>query len=414
MVATAPKIREAEYSLFQLMKPGMIANPYPLYRKIREHEPVHWDPFLRSWVITGYAECVTALSKHLAARTPSPERLAELGLGNLAAYGAMMQMQLMFMDAPNHTSLRNMCAAAFSPKSISRMHEQANSLSDRLIDALAGRTEFDLVAEYASPFASGLLALMLGLPEADGAALRHWATDVVELIGNFEHKPERMRQLLESLEAVRVYLAEELARQRVTPVEGVIGTLLGVEREGGITEEQIIANIVLMMAGGIEEPTNLVCCGMKSLLDHPEQMELLTAQPALMASAVEELLRYESPTQHTGRLAAEDCELGGKQIPKGATLTIVVAAANRDPQRFAHPDQLDIRRENNKHLALGWSSHYCIGASLARLEGGVAIGKLLNRFTGLRQASPDVRWRAMASLRGMETMSLTFDSIRTN
>ncbi len=409
--SAVPKVREADYSLFHLMKPAVIADPYPLYRRIREYEPVHWDPFLHSWVITSYAECAAALAKHKAARTPSPERIVEQGLPMLAPYMGMMQKQILFMDAPSHPQLRTMCAAAFTPRRIEAIRATAEATAHTLLDRCVEHGGMDLIGDYANPFAATILAAMLGLPPEDSPLLRPWASDVVELIGNFEHKPERMTRLTQSLDEMRLYLVEEMERQRATPRDGVLSALLSIESEGSrMTEEQVVANVILMIAGGLEEPTNLIGCGLYSLLLRPETLLRLTGHPELMPTAIEELLRFEAPTQNTGRVAAEDVVLAGKQIRAGDSMTIVVAAANRDPLRFADPDTLDLERQDNRHLSFGWASHYCIGASLARLEGAVAIATLLRRLPELVLLTEKPEWRAMASLRGIQSLKLSFNA----
>ena len=401
---------EADYSLFQQLKPEVMADPFPLYRKIREYEPVHWDPFMHSWVVTSYAECVTVLSKYKAARTPTPEYLEAMGLSVLAPYAELMLKQILFMDPPMHASMRAMCATAFTPRRMEALRQKTTEIANELIDRVIDRGSMDVIADFAAPFPARVLAVLMGLPASDCDRLKRWASDVVELIGNFEHDPDRIKQLMTSLEDMRVYLAAQVDEQRSAPREGVLSALLAAEADGvRLTEEEIVANAILICAGGLEEPANLIGCGLFSLLQRPEQLTQLTNHPEIMQTAVEELIRFESPTQHTGRLAPEDTVLGGKQIRKGDLVTAVVAAANRDPLRFNDPDSLNLTRPDNRHLAFGWATHYCIGAPLARLTGQAAFTALLRRLPGLTLITKQPRWRGMAALRGIVSLEVEFD-----
>jgi len=376
---------EAEYSLFQQLKPEVMADPYPLYRKMREHEPVHWDPYMASWVVTTYAECVTVLSKYQAARTPTPEHLDAMG--------------------------RSMCAAAFSPKRMELLRQAIEDSANDLVDKVAASGKMDLIRDFASPFPSVVLATLMGLPVTDCMQLKKWATDVSELIGNFEHNPDRIKQLVTSLEEIRDYLTTMVTVQRSELREGVLTAMLEADVNGvGIPLEDLVANAILMCAGGLEEPGNLIGCGMYSMLQRPEQLTLLREHPEIAATATEELMRFESPTQHTGRLAPEDVALGGKQIRKGQLVTAVVAAANRDPLRFIEPDRLDLQRADNRHLAFGWAAHYCIGAPLARLTGQAAFRVLLSRLPEITLVTTKPEWRGMAALRGIVSLQVEFDA----
>ena len=407
-----PAVRrhEAEYSLFRLLRPGAIANPYPLYTKIREYEPVHWDPFLNSWVVTSYAECLSALQKFKAERTPSQDRLESMGLAVLQPWAKQMLQQLLFLDPPSHTRIRRMCSSAFTPQRMEVMRGRLTQAAHELIDRVATKGSMDLVADFARPFPGLVLATLIGLPEKDAEQLLHWASDISELLGNFEHDPDRVEGLVQSVQELHAYLAEVLAEQRRNPGEGVIPAMMGsaVDGEPTLTDGEIIANVMLMIGGGLEEPANLICTGMLSLLERPGTLEQLASDPAAMTSGIEELLRFNSPTQHTGRVAPADVILGGKEIRQGQAVTIVVGAANRDPLRFAQPDTLDLLREDNRHLAFGWAAHYCLGAPLARLAAQIAFTVLTGRLEHFAMGVGKPRWREMAAMRGLTFLPLNF------
>jgi pimeloyl-[acyl-carrier protein] synthase len=399
-----------EYSLFQLFKAETLADPYPFYQRLREHEPVRWDPFMHSWVVTSYAETITVLSKYKADRAPTPEQLEGMGLSVLSPYAALMQKQLLFRDPPAHARLRSLCAAAFVPKRVELFRLASIDIANDLIDRVQERGCMDLIADFAGPFPSILLTVLMGLPVADHEQIKLWASDFSELLGNFEHDPDRIKQIVLSVEHLRVYLSERVAEQQSEPREGVISTLLSTVIDGSqLTSEEVVANSMLMIAGGLEETTNLIGNGMLSLLRRPKTLAQLRDHPEILPSAVEELLRFESPTQYTGRIAPEDAELGGKTIRKGDALITVLAAANRDPERFPDPDRLDLTRSDNRHVAFGWASHYCLGAPLTRLAGQIAFATLLKRLPEIRLITTQPTWRGMAAMRGVTSLQIEFN-----
>lgn len=402
--------KEASLSLFRLLEPEVLADPYPLYRRIREHDPVHWDPYLHSWVITGYKEAVTVLSKFKAARTPTPELLESMGLAVLAPHAAMMLKQMLFMDAPNHSRLRNLCATAFTPGRVAHLRRQTEEIVNDLIDCALEHGRLDLVEDFADPFAATFLTSFLGCPDEDRHRLKRWAIDLIDLLGNSEHDPSRLAPLVASVGEVQTYLAEQVVLQRTAPRDGLIGTLLHKASDADrLNEDEIVANVMLMIAGGFEEASNLISSGTFSLLSQPEALATFRNHPEIAPTAIEELLRFEAPTQHTGRIAPEDTLLAGKQIRKGQSLTVVLAAANRDPEEFSEPDRLDLTRTPNRHLAFGWAAHYCLGAPLTRMMSQVAFNALLRRLPGLSLVTTDLRWRSLAAMRGLHSLQVSFD-----
>ncbi|MFY9532177.1 MAG: cytochrome P450, partial [Candidatus Acidiferrales bacterium] len=214
----------------------------------------------------------------------------------------------------------------------------------------------------------------LGVPVEDHRQLKAWSADFAEMLGNFQHNPERVPKVLRAVEEMTTYFRNRIAEQRIEPREGLIHSLLTADIDGDcLTEEEVVANSIVTMVGGQETTTNLIGNGALALLRNPEQLHKLRVDLSLIPSAVEELLRYDCPSQHTARLAPGDVVLGGKKIRKGQAVIAVMAAANRDPERFPDPDRLDITRKDNRHLAFGWAAHFCFGAALARIEGQVAF-----------------------------------------
>jgi cytochrome P450 len=306
------------------------------------------------------------------------------------------------------------CAGAFTPKRISHLRERIQGIADRLLDRVTPKGEMDIVADFASEFPALILTALLGLPDTDLEQLRQWALDFGELVGNFEHDPDRIEPLARSLAEFKEYIAAQVVEQQTSPRDGLIATLISAEVDGQLLSfDEIVANTLLMIGGGLEELSNLISNGLFSLLQRPEQQARLTEDSKIMPSAIEELLRFESTTQYTGRVAPEDMTLGGKAIRKGDAVTAVLAAANRDPARFAEPDTLDLSRTDNRHVAFSWAAHYCLGAPLVRMSASIAFSTILRRLPGLSLVTTVPKWRGMAAMRSVQSLRVRFQPTAT-
>jgi cytochrome P450 len=229
-------------------------------------------------------------------------------------------------------------------------------------------------------------------------------------LGNFQHNPDHAARMLQTVEEMTAYFRDAVQETKRHPREGLIHSLLSAEIDGDrLTEEEVVANTIITMVGGQETTTNLIGNGVLTLLRHPEQMKKLRGDSSLTASAVEEMLRFESPSQHTARLAPTDRSLGGKQIRKRQAVIAVMAAANRDPERFPEPDRFDVTRADNRHLAFGYAAHFCFGAPLARMEGQIAFAALLRRFENIQLVPQDLVWRTNLGLRGLTSLKVNFE-----
>jgi cytochrome P450 len=250
---------------------------------------------------------------------------------------------------------------------------------------------------------------MLGLPGDDWPQLSTWTRSFAELLGNFQHDPVRASTVRDTVDGMTGYFRHALHRPG-QPANGLLHALTTAVVDGDrLAEDEVVANAILTLVGGLETTTNLIANGLASLLAHPEQWQCLRDDPALVESAVEELLRFESPIQHTARLAPDDTELGGKVVRRRQAVTAVIAAANRDPARFTDPDRLDITRADNRHLAFGWSTHHCFGAPLARLVAQRAFTALLERMPSVHMCDPALHWRRNAgAFRGLETLPVEY------
>ena len=396
-------------SLYRLLDPDVLADPYPLYHRLRTEDPVHWDPFLHVWVVTRYRDVVQVLRDFSADRTPTPEQLTAMGLDSLNPIASVMVKQMLFMDAPAHTRIRSLAAYAFTPARVQVLREHIREITDRLLEPLldAGRT--DVIADLAEPLPCIVTAEMLGVPVEDHRQLKLWSQDFAEMLGNFQHNPDRAPRILRTVEEMTAYFRSAMRDRRALAREGLVSALMNAEVDGDrLTEEEVIANCIVTMVGGQETTTNLIGNGVLSLLRNPAELERLRRDRSLIPSAVEELLRYESPSQHTGRLAPADLELGGRRIRKRQAVIAVMGAANRDPERFPDPDRLDLTRQDNRHVAFGWAAHFCFGAPLARLEGQIAFDAMLSRMPDLALEPGPLVWRTNLGLRGLKALPVTF------
>jgi cytochrome P450 len=406
------KAAEGLLSLAHLLDPEVLADPYPLYHRLRAHDPVYWDPYLHSWVVTRYEDVVTVLTRFSAARTPTPEQFEALGAPEVSPVARVMVRQMLFMDAPAHTRLRKLAGPAFAPARVRSLRGHIQEIADRLIDDVKARgaDRFDLLADFAEPLPAIVTAELFGVPAADHTRLKGWSETFAEMLGNFQHNPDRLGGVLRAVEGLTEYFRDAIRDQRRTPRDGLVHALMATEVEGDrLTDDEIIANCIVILVGGLETTTNLIGNGMLTLLRHPGHLARLRADPGCIPAAVEELLRYESPSQHTARLAPEDGLLGGKPVRKRQAVIAVMAAGNRDPERFPDPDRLDFDRPDNRHLAFGWAAHFCFGAPLARLEGQIAFETLLRRFPSLRLTDEPIAWRENLGLRGLEALPLIFN-----
>jgi hypothetical protein len=331
-------------------------------------------------------------------------------MSDLNPIAQVMVRQMLFMDAPTHTRLRALASAAFTPSRVERLRSHIQEITNGLLDSVAAKGRMDVIADLAAPLPAAVTAEMLGLPVTDGGQLKAWSADFAEMLGNFQHNPGRAARVLASLEEMTVYLRAAVRSPDAKCRSGLIGALLSAEQDGDrLTEDEVIANTIITMVGGQETTTNMIGNGLMALLRHPDSLEQLRENPSLIPSAIEEMLRYDCPSQHTARLAPADCELRGKPIRKGQAVVAVMAAANRDPERFPEPDRFDIRRTDNRHLAFGWAAHFCFGAALARIEGQVAFDMVLRRLHNIELETSELEWRQNLGLRGLTQLPVSFD-----
>jgi pimeloyl-[acyl-carrier protein] synthase len=330
---------------------------------------------------------------------------------------------MLFMDPPAHTRLRSLAAKAFTPRRVELLRPHIQEIVDSLLDRAATRAalrpvragggqahgRMDVIADLAYPLPAIVTAEMLGVPTSDCDQLKAWSADFATMLGNFEHNPDHAPRVRRSLEEMTAYFRAVIHGQRGGPREGLIHALVTAEHEGDrLSEEEVIANVIITMVGGQETTTSMIGNGLLTLLHHPDQWQKLRVDPSLIPDAIEEMLRYESPIQYTARMTAHDLELGGQQMRRRQAVIAVLGAANRDPERFPNPDRFDIGRPDNRHVAFGWAGHFCFGAPLARLEGRVAFETLLRRMPQLTLEPRPVTWQENLCYRGLTALPVRF------
>jgi cytochrome P450 len=396
-----------------LTSPAAKANPYPMYSLVRASDPVHrlkMEDGRSTWLITRYEDALAILKDQRFIkdfrRLLTPEQLAQ-AQGNLYH---MMNTHMLSFDPPDHTRLRALVNISFTPRLVEQWRERIQAITDELIDAMEQQSvrEVDLIDAFAFPLPILIITEMLGIPAEDRAKFREWSNALLDGAGN----PETFQQVREKIFAFTMYLHNLVETKRQQPGDDLIGRLLQAETDGDkLNETELLAMIFLLLVAGHETTVNLIGNSTLALLQHPEQKRLLQENPSLIKNAVEEFLRFHSPVAYgTNRWAGEDLEFGGKQMRRGDAVLVGLAAANHDPEEFAHPDDLDITRQENRHLAFGMGIHYCLGAPLARLEGQIAIGTLLRRLPNLRLTVPveELVWRPSMLLLGMSKLPVAF------
>jgi cytochrome P450 len=392
----------------RLFGPEMLADPYPLYARLRSFAPVcHAGP-LGGWVVSRYADVMTVFRSPNASseRTESIMRRLE---PEFRAVFTTRAGSMLNADPPRHTRLRGLVNKAFTPRTVEALEPFVRRFVDRVIDEALARGRMDVIHDLAYPLPATVIAEMLGVPHEDRDRFKKWSDETTavsgNLIGNLE--PEVLRRAIAAMEELREYFRVVVAQRRTAPRDDLITALVRAQDEGDrLNEEEVLANLVLLLNAGHETTTNLIGNGTLALLRHPDQWERLRRDPSLVPSAVEELLRYDSPVQFTSRVLKGDMELGGQRLAAGDTALLLLGSANRDPGQFPDPDRLDVGRPDNKHLAFGLGAHFCLGAPLARLEGRIVFEALVRRLPGLRLDGRPPEYRDNFNLRGLKSLDV--------
>lgn len=389
---------------------GDLSDPYPRYRLMREAAAIHPGLLPGRVVVTRYAEVAAAL-KHpqlSTAKILEPAMQMPVPLRPLVRPAERIVSRMMlFVDGPAHTRLRGLANRAFTPRVVEGMRPRIEALAESLLDDLGGKAgPVDLIAGYANWLPVLVIAETLGADVRDRQRIKRWSDDWALLLsGSTRPAVEVSLRGAVSAFLLQRYLKRLVRSKQARPGTTLLDELIAAVEDGsGLSSEEVVSNALLLLVAGHITTTNLIGNGLLTMLRHPEQLDLLRNELDLLPSAVEELLRYESPFQFTGRMTTADLELNGHPVSAGTLIAVGLGAANRDPAQFPDPDRLDIRRSDNRQLAFGAGVHFCLGAALARMEGQIGIGTVLRRFPGLRLAEADPPWRNAGTLRGLERL----------
>ena len=392
--------------------PDFIADPYPYYAQLRCDNPVYWSASRHAWFLTRYADVEAVARDRRISSNRVPAIMGQLTAEQRAAFAPLaraVSAWMLFVDPPDHTRLRALVNHAFTPRMIAGLRSQIQNTIDALLDAVMPQGTMEVIRDFALPLPATIIATMLGVPSEDHEQFKQWSDDIVGTFAGIGDPGARFQRAQDSLFDLADYLRPIVARLRREPQDNLLSALVVAEEAGDrLTEEELFANCVLLLLAGHETTTNLIGNGLLALLRAPSQYALLREDPRLMASAVEELLRYDSPTQNFSRLALEDLDVAGTKIRRGDRIFLCYGAANRDPEQFEHPEQLDVRRPANRHLSFSHGLHYCLGAALARLEGQLAFRSIVDRMPEIVLAPKAVEWSMSMSLRGLKALHVTF------
>ncbi|MFE7778372.1 cytochrome P450 [Streptomyces sp. NPDC057445] len=390
--------------------PAFVADPFPLYHQLREDGPVRRAVLaggVEAWLVTRYEDGLAALSDPRLSSdvrdAADPRLMEQLPVTERES----LLSSMLRSDPPDHTRLRRLVSKAFTARRVAELRPRVQEITDRLLDDIAPAGRADLVADFALPLPVTVISELLGVPVGDRHDFQQWTDDMI--LRRAEQPDPAVVDA--AWRKMRAYLTGLLEAKRARPGEDLLSALLiARDEEQRLDEDELIAMSFLLLAAGYITTVNLIGGGIAALLANPAQLQMLREDPELLPGAIEEFLRYDGPVSPgIARFAREEVSIAGVTVPRGATVLIASAIADRDPERFADPDRLDITRQDNAHLAFGHGIHYCLGAPLARLEGQVAIGTVLRRLPGLALAVPpgELRWRP-GGLRGPGQLPVTF------
>lgn len=386
-------------------EPGFVEDPYTQYAAMREGDPVHRTP-LDFWVLFRYEDILRFLKDPTLSvedRNANPTAIDEMiqqAVGDRTGRG---ERSMLSRDPPDHTRLRKLVTKAFTPRVIEELRPRIATLVDEMLDDARDRGSIDLIHDYAFPLPFAVISEMLGVPAADGEKLREWSGLIVRTLEPIVDMA-LIQRIVEASDHMYEHVSDLIAMKRKEPADDLLSALIAAEEHGDVlSDDELVEQVVLLYIAGHETTVNLIGNGVLALLRNRDELRRLQSEPTLIPGAIEEFLRYDSPVQMSRRITLTELEIGGRTIEKGAFCALVLASANRDPARFGEDaDSLDVgRADAHQHLSFGGGAHYCLGAALARVEGQVAIGSLIDRFPDLEVAG-DLAYNGRLNLRGLE------------
>jgi len=394
---------QVEQVYFNPFDPEYRANPYPSYHTLRNGPPKQLNLFLPVTLVARYADVIAVLRDY---ETFSSERPEIPGRELTDPFRGAPTIET--ADPPVHTRLRRLAAKAFTPSRISGMEPRIRAIAAELLSHTVPGGEFEAITTFADPLPVRVIAEMLGVPDERQAQFKQWSDAIIASIAVVPGSPPPPGSV-EASDALREFFTEEIYRRRRTPGDDLISVLVGAhdEREA-LNAEELLAFVILLMIAGNETTTNLIGNGLLALGRNPDQLARLRREPQLMASAVEEMIRYDSPVHSTVRVARKDTNIGGTEVAARSIVMVLLSAANHDPLQFPEPDRFDVARQPNAHVGFGEGIHFCIGAPLSRLEASIAFEMVLERFPNLRLSSPEpaLTYKGALSMRGVRSLPM--------
>ena len=381
-------------------------NPYPFYEEIRSIHPVYKGNFLKypGWYVTGYQEAVAILKDHrFQTRIPLPETTKKY-----KALKEIQQHMMLFKNPPDHARLRMLVSRHFTPAKIETFRPNIEKIAHNLLDEIKNKNKIDVISDFAFPFASLVIAKLIGIPDDDKHMFREWALSLIQSIDLTRSRRSIIDGNKTTLKMI-AFFKDLIQIRRQSPEDDLISELIQQEKDKKLPEEELLATSVLLVIAGHETTVNVISNSLYCILTNIKEHQKLIEKPTLITSAIEECLRYESPTQMIARIASEDVELNKAHIKKGEQVYVLIGAANRDPKQFPNPDVFDITRNPNPHLAFGSGIHFCLGSALARLEAQIAIQVFLQNELKIHPET--IKWRKLAGFRAMEEMPGTWGQV---
>ncbi len=388
------------------LDPSFIADPYPTYKELRERDPFHPSPLTGALVVSKYDD-VDAVLRNFKVFS---NRRGPVGTRNRRGIGERIENELqpsmLSLDPPDHTRLRGLVSRAFTPRQVAKMEDHIRETAHGLLDEVEGANEFDLMANLAALLPTVVIAEMIGVPTEDRQQFKEWSDKFARVLEP-NLTADELSVVFETGQLFDEYFRGIVAEHRTNPGDDLVSRLIEAEEEGDkLTEDEMIVTLRLLLVAGNETTTNLIGNGLKALLEHPDQMELLRERPELIDNAIEELLRYDSPVQVDGRTVLDEFQLDRHTLKPGRPISLLIGGANRDPEEFSDPEALDITREDAGNISFGRGIHHCLGAPLARLEGKIAFEALLERFDDIRFGTRTPEYKQNIVLRGLKHLDI--------
>jgi cytochrome P450 len=395
--------------------PGVLADPFPLYARMRDEDPVHWSPRLKAWVLTRYEDvkrvCLDTAGMSSDRLRPFFATLPPTEATKVAELARYLTLWMVFRDPPEHTRLRRLAAKVFNVRSIGALRPNVERLTRWLLEGIPENGEFDFIGDFAMPLPALVIMDMLGAPREELARLKRLSDEMALFIGSARDAPEKYQRAGAATREMADIFRELIAARRAAPQRDLLSELVALEEvndRGGdrLSDDELVATCILLLFAGHETTTHHLANGLRALMRFPGELERLRENPPLAPAAVEELLRYDGPIGAQVRIVQEPHTLHGRQLNSGERVFLLMNAANRDPRAYDDPDRVDLGRNGVPHLTFGFGAHICLGFPLARLEGQVALPAVLARWRRLEMTGGEPEWMDSMVLRGMKAMPL--------